>query len=165
MASQGIFGRTVFPAIQTRVALTSHMLAFDMFKHPSLVFNSVITVSTSPYKASVSCSFLPHLHLNHRWKPGLKCVFQTVLSIYMRPQGISSPTIFLAILTKVSRWHGMFRLAMFKEGGPEFGLVTTVGAPPYHSAVRSLFQHFCLHGSYRWKCKFKRLWSSVLRLL
>merc|ERR1712004_810480 len=41
------------------------MLAFDMFKHPSLEFSSVITVSTSPYKASVSCSFLPHLHLNH----------------------------------------------------------------------------------------------------
>merc|ERR1711963_1143883 len=38
-----------------------------MFKHPSLEFSSVITVSTSPYKASVSCSFLPHLHLNHRF--------------------------------------------------------------------------------------------------
>merc|ERR1712004_818153 len=38
-----------------------------MFKHPSLEFNTVITVSTSPYKASVSCSFLPHLHLNHRF--------------------------------------------------------------------------------------------------
>ena len=57
----------MFPAIQTRVALTSHMLAFDMFKHPSLEFSSIIAVSTSPYKASVSCSFLPHLHLNHRF--------------------------------------------------------------------------------------------------
>ena len=43
------------------------MLAFDMFKHPSLEFSSIIAVSTSPYKASVSCSFLPHLHLNHRF--------------------------------------------------------------------------------------------------
>merc|ERR1712012_1273700 len=44
-----------------------HMPAFDMFKHPSLEFCSIITVSTSPNKASVSCSFLPHLHLNHRF--------------------------------------------------------------------------------------------------
>merc|ERR1712004_324458 len=45
------------------------MLALDMFKHPSLEFSSIIAVSTSPYKASVSCSFLPHLHLNHRFVP------------------------------------------------------------------------------------------------
>jgi len=52
MASQGIFGRTVFPAMKTRVALTSDMFALYMFKHPSLEFCSIITVSTSPYKAS-----------------------------------------------------------------------------------------------------------------
>ena len=145
MAPQGIFGRTMFTAMQTCVTLTAYMLTLNVFKHSPLVLYNVITVSASPKQAPIGGHFLQHLHLNDGWKSRLERVFQTVLSVNMGPQGISCSAEFLTVLTNVSRGLNMLRLAVLKQGCPELCLMTTVCTSPHYSGLGHLFQHFCLH--------------------
>ena len=149
VASQCIFGRTMFSAMHTCVTFTANMLALNVFKHSSLVLYNVITVGTSPKQASISRHFLQHLHLNEGWKSGLECVFQTVLSVNMGPQGISCSAEFLTILTKVPGGLNMLGLAVLKQGSPELCLMITICTAPHNSRLGHLFQHFCLHCSCR----------------